>query len=314
MAIEGWETHDEVVWHPSQADEQHDARTLFGTEQLNSEEVNRLLERDHSRLVVWLGERGSGKTTLCVQLYERQQRGVEGTRFAGSWTLLALEQLAYLRRTSTSIPATRSGVDGDGRDVLHLALCAGETPFHLLLTDLSGEVYRRLADNQMSATEIPWLARADKVVLLVDGARLLDVGARSSTLTAARQLLERLRACELPKPGARLALLVTKWDLARADPDATRYWEPREAELLADLRALDPDAPALRVGAGARSADDGFAALCSWLLEVEPSAPEPLADFWAQPLAGELPAEAAPVQFAWPEDPRRARRPWRWRR
>jgi hypothetical protein len=47
------------------------------------------------------------------------------------------------------------------------------------------------------------------------------------------------------------------------------YWQPREAELLAELRMLDPSAPHLRVAAGAAAdhrGDDGFATLRSWLL------------------------------------------------
>src|SRR5581483_11638727 len=94
-----------------------------------------------------------------------------------------------------------------------------------------------------------WLRRADKLVLLVDGARLCDEGARSSTITFVRQLVERLGPVDPAQSGARVALAVTKWDLVEADPAAVAYWTPREEELVDELRALDSDACALRVSA-----------------------------------------------------------------
>src|SRR5579871_1531040 len=172
--------------------------SLFGAEQLSAEEAARLLADERSRLVVFVGDRGAGKTSLCVELYERQRAHPSGVRFAGSWTLLALEQLAHLRRVGRgSLPPTPEAGD---HHILHLALEAGETPRHLLLGDLSGEIFRRLANNQLSAADVPLLARADKLVLLVDGEQLVDVGARSSALTWVRQLVERLRSQRLPKP------------------------------------------------------------------------------------------------------------------
>ena len=80
--------------------------TLFGTEQLNAKEVERLLASRHARLVVCLGEEGSGKTSLCIELYERQRGRATGADFAGSWTLLAFEQLAHRRRTTGDVRPT----------------------------------------------------------------------------------------------------------------------------------------------------------------------------------------------------------------
>src|ERR1039458_8927178 len=112
---------------------------LFGPNPLNTEEASRLLAEGPGRLVVWMGEPDSGKTTLTTQLYERQRRGGEHTRFAGSGTLRALERLAYPRRAASvraAPPARHSAVDPDGREILHLALSAGESSAHLLLAGL----------------------------------------------------------------------------------------------------------------------------------------------------------------------------------
>ena len=262
--------------------------TLFGTEQLNAEEVERLLASRHARLVVCLGEEGSGKTSLCIELYERQRGRATGADFAGSWTLLAFEQLAHRRRTTGDVrPTSTDEFDPDERSVLHLALRAGGVPLHLLFADLPGELFQRLADNQIAVSTIPWMGRADKLVVLVNGARLVNVETRSQTLTRTRQLLERLRADGLPGHERRLALLVTKWDAVREDPVALSYWTRRESQLLADARELDNQAVALRSSTMPHG-PDGLAALRDWLLEIPPAQ-------GPGPQAGALPphAEAA---------------------
>jgi len=246
--------------------------SLFGPELLNPEEASRLLARGPGRLVVFMGEQGAGKTSLCIELYERQRHGGSNARFAGSWTLLAFERLAHHRRhAGAPLPAAHDELDPNGREILHLALAGAEEPLHLLLANLPGEVFRRLADSQISAADIHWLRRADKLILIVDGARLCDPATRSTTLTRVRQLAERLRSSELPHPGGRLALLVTKWDLVRGDPSAAAYWEPREAELLEDLRGVDEQATALHASAvgNGNGHGAGLAALRAWLLDIE---------------------------------------------
>ena len=259
---------------------------LFGADPLNAEEASRLLAQGSGRLVVWMGEPDSGKTTLTTQLYERQRHGGEHTRFAGSRTLLAFERLAHPRRIASGraeAPPGRGGIDPEGREILHLALVVGQLSVHLLLAELPSEIYRQLADNQLTTAGIPLLRRADKLALLIDGGRLCDLDARASVLTRARQLLERLHADAEPDRGTELALVVTKWDRVGADAGALAYWQPREEELLAELRSLDPGAPHLRVAAGAPAGhpgDDGFATLRSWLLApVRGAADPPLAPY-----------------------------------
>lgn len=275
---------------------------LPGSDRLDTAEASQLFAKGPGRLVVWVGERDSGKTTLNTQLYERQRRAGESTQFAGSRTLLALERLAHPRRAASgrAVGETRrTELDPDGREILHLALIASGESVHLLLADLPGEIFRQLADNQLSASDIPLLPRADKLALLIDGDRLRKPGTRASALTRARQLLERLQANSLPHPRTELALLVTKWDRVAEDEATMSYWEPREEQLLADVRALDAQAPHLRVAAGApaeHAGDGGIAALRAWLL--------------APPRGNRDPD--LPEAYVWPNDaPARLRRPWR---
>ena len=245
---------------------------LPGSDPLDASEASRLLAQRPGRLVVWIGERDSGKTTLTIQLYERQRRPGEDTRFAGSRTLLAFERLTHPRRATSgrSVPQThRTELDPEGREILHLALTSGVEHTHLLVADMPGEVFRQLGDNQLTARDIPLLPRADKLALLIDGGRLRDPATRGSALTRARQLLERLQASALPHSRTELALVITKWDRVSDDPGTMVYWQPREDRLLAEVRSLDAGAPHFRVAAGAPAGyqdDDGVVALRSWLL------------------------------------------------
>ena len=312
----------------------HDG-SLFGAEQLNPDEVERLLANRPSRLIVWLGGPVSGKTTLAIELYERQRRGIRGVRFAGSGTLLALSAPEQRRRTGRP-SRRRAPISTERREVLHLALSAGETPLHLLMADLPGDVFRRLADNQISADSIEWFARADKLVLLVDGACLLDAAQRSGSVTRVRQLIERLSSGGFLGSDKRLALLVTKWDLVADDAAAKEYWEQREPELLQDMREFDSSAVALRAQAPAGAGSDGMAGLRDWLLEVGAPGAVPGEQGVHFPIPGEpevhfpihdepvvhfpidnAPAAAVPAggfaDYAWPAIERPRSRRW-WRR
>ena len=266
-----------------------------------------------------MGERGSGTTTLIARLYERQRLPGEDARFAGSSTLLAFEALANQRVLTvggSTASRDRPTRDANGRQIYHLALSQGVERVNLreleplvaeyrqleaaatALADLPGELFRAVADNQLALSSIPLVSRADKLVLIVDGARLRDPTARASVLTRVRQLLERLSADSLPHPSAELALVVTKWDLVVEDPDTLAYWQAREHQLAADVRELHAGAEHVRVAAGAPASfpqDDGVGALRSWLLAAPGATPDP------------------PVEpYEWPEDaPERMRKPWR---
>jgi nicotinamide riboside kinase len=275
--------------------EADDAATpLLGTGLLDPEEAGQLLARSPGRVVVWMGERDSGKTTLTARLYERQRYAGEDVRFAGSSTLLAFEALTYRRHLAAggrSAPPAQSLRAGDAHQIYHLALTYDAERLNLLVADLPGELFRAVADNQLALSSIPLVRRADKLALIVDGARLRDPGERASVSTRVRQLLERLAADSLPHAGTELALVVTKWDLI-AD------WQAREHQLAASVRELHAEAEHVRVAAGAPASfpqDDGVGALRSWLLAAPGTTPDP------------------PVEpYEWPEDaPERMRKPWR---
>jgi len=254
---------------------------LLGSELLNAEEAGQLLTSSPGRVVVWMGERGSGKTTLTARLYERQRLPGEDATFAGSRTLLAFEALLSQRLPVAGVSPTLADQSiraADERNIHHLALIQGEERVNLLLADLPGALFRAIADNQLALSSIPLVRRADKLVLIVDGGRLRDPATRASVLTRVRQLLERLAADDLPHPDSDLALVVTKWDLVVEDAETLAYWQAREHQLAANVRELHADAEHVRVAAGAPASfpqDDGVGALRPWLLAPPGATPDP---------------------------------------
>ena len=217
--------------NPAPFEEVDSAALLPGPDALDPREAGRLLARRAGRVIVWAGERASGKTTLTCELYERQRRPGNELRFAGSETLLALERLAHPARASSGRrvrETRRTESDPEGREILHLALAprSGE-PVDLLLSDIPGEVFRQLRDNEITPAELPVLKRADKLALLADGARIVDSDARANVASGVRQLLRAIGANGALDPRTELALVVTMWDRVAGDRQAEDYWTSR---------------------------------------------------------------------------------------
>jgi hypothetical protein len=254
--------------------EEVDSATLLpGPDALDPREAGRLLARRPGRVIVWAGERESGKTTLTCELYERLRKPNNDLRFAGSETLLALERLAHPSRASSGRrvrETRRTESDPEGRELLHLALAPpAAKPIDLLLADIPGEAFRQLRDNEIAPAELPVLKRADKLALLADGARLVDPNARANVASGVRQLLRAISANGALDTRTELALVVTMWDRIADDQEAEDYWASREEKLIGELRDLDPEAPLFRVAARAPSGwphPDEMRALADWVM------------------------------------------------
>lgn len=268
---------------PSEAYSNHDL--LRGPDPLTAEEASALLAKGPGRVVVWAGERGSGKTTLTAELYERHRLGTAATGFVGSRTLLGFEERMHPARADSGriIPhTTRTEADPEGRDLLHLEVEPPDT--HLLFADLPGESFRAIRDNEISPDQVPYLAQADKVAILVDGALLADLGERSFAINTTRQLIERLSDDSVSFANAHVCLVLTKLDeLQAAGDSAVRYWDEREADILAAVQDICAGSECLRTAARGKADEDGMEALMEWLLAPPPEAPEPALPAQAEP-------------------------------
>lgn len=256
-----------------------DAVLLRGADLLTPLEASMLAAAGNTRLVVWAGERDSGKTTLSAELYERHRSGAAKTTFAGSSTLLGFEERIHPARAESErlTPRTpRTEADPEQRELLHLAVRAGGGLSHLLFADIPGELFRRIRDHELAPTDVRLLSHAEKFAILVDGARIANPALRATAISFARQLIDELAAGGLPGEKMDIALLLTKLDLVlAADPSALSYWEQGEASLLEAARRISPDAIALRTAArGLEDNPNAMDELMDWLLVAPPDPPE----------------------------------------
>lgn len=265
---------------------------LRGPEGLTAPEASQILGTAPGRVVVWAGERRSGKTTLTVELYERHRTGRATTTFAGSQTLPALEARIHPARAASlrlQPHSERTELDPDGRNLLHLAVSQEGSRCHLLFADVPGEVFRQVRDSETEPSELPLLTRADKLAVLVDGELLASTDTRSAAVSFARQLVARLADGGVPRRSTQTALVLTKADkLTAAGGEALAYWERKEADLHDALRAQDPAACVFRTAArvlaeGADIRDDGMETLMNWLLDEPTVTPDPPAPTSSQP-------------------------------
>lgn len=258
---------------------------LRSSELLTPAEASSSLTSDGGRVVVWAGARESGKTTLSAELYERHRHGKASTRFVASRTLLGFEERIHPSRAASGrvTPHTpRTDNDPEERELLHLCVAAEGIETNLIFSDLPGETFKRFASNEESPADLPLIARADKLAFIADGGLLANPGTRSRVPHFLNQMIERFRKADLPGGATQTALILTKYDLLLADPDALAYWEEREQQLLEKLRSISPEALVLRTAARAEDLEleDGMEALMDWILvppahEEDPDLPEP---------------------------------------
>jgi hypothetical protein len=198
-------------------------------------------------VVVFAGAVASGKTTLLAALYERLGRGpLAGQLFGGSRTLPGFERRCHGgRRGSGHVHAQTPHTSLDALPWLHLRLrpVEGTGARHdLLLGDFNGEHFNRLISGNVTATEMPFLRRADHVCVTLDGASLADPVARPSHRQHAIDLVQALIRRDQMSQSV-VSLVVTKWDrIRREGADAQIAVDDLTDELVALCAAAYPSA------------------------------------------------------------------------
>jgi hypothetical protein len=264
--------------------EQHPQRQeppiVTAVEAMTLEQARQLSGRRGARLVLVMGEAGTGKTALVAALWQRliEQDGLAGHRLAGSRTALGLERRAHWQRLDCGQSRARFPPTplGDAL-LLHLRVRRpdGER-VELLLSDLAGEQFERVREGRSLRAEIPWAARADRFVIVVDGEALSRAGESEIAVTRAERMLRSLQTASAVRERARVALVLTKADTLSAAGESALA---RHESPLADVaRESDPEATWIRTAALAPAGSDpqGLGALTAWLCSADRSqAPAP---------------------------------------
>ena len=191
---------------------------------LTVEEGHQLTSECAAKLVVLMGMVESGKTTVLAELYERFCVGpFAGCVFAGSKTLIGFERICYLSRavSQRDVEDTDRTKRGTDNNLLHLDLVVRGTGRRqrLLISDLSGELFEAATASNEGVYAIPYLRRADHIVLFADAEKLGNTSERQHLLN---QLLVLIRACTEESrisPSCRVTVVVSRHDLLPTEID-----------------------------------------------------------------------------------------------
>lgn len=194
-------------------------------ERLSCHDATGVLRAHESRVVAFVGNTGAGKTSLIASVYDLFQSGrCNDLAFAWSDTLPAFERACHYARAASEAetPFTEHTAVGPQVSFYHLAVLFQSVRRDFLLGDRSGEDYSVLGSQPGLALTFPELARADSIVILVDGARLLDPRSRHNTKTEALLLLQALHDSGVANRGQQVILTLTKLDEVTASPNSAR--------------------------------------------------------------------------------------------
>jgi Double-GTPase 2 len=228
------------------------------------------------RIVMPLGPVKVGKTTLAVEIYDRYLRFLEwaDASFCASRSLLDFEMLAFPSRLNSEagVPETWRTRLSETRYLLHLELLKDRGGRNnLLIANQSGELSEHVRDGEDPATELPLLARADRILICVDGASIAHGALSGRAVSDTRQLIGTLNERASLLPAARAALVLTKLDVVSQAGHLER-WRQAEGDLVACLDALGRGAQTFRVAARTEDEpeDNQFEELVTWLLSDGP--------------------------------------------
>lgn len=199
-----------------------DALGVHLGEALSETDIRDFLRWRSAKRIAILGDLSSGKTTLMCALWDRYLRGpFADMSFVGSHSLVALEQLSHhSRELSGGVePDTKRTSIRDGVVYYHLAIAPTGNPdkrVDLMLSDRAGEVYHRVRDNSASAQDLTELNDVDRVVILLDGARVAHLETWANATHGVRQLLRGLLDGGALSTLSNVQIVTTKFDLVRA--------------------------------------------------------------------------------------------------
>lgn len=195
---------------------------LHDGEGLRIENAGIVMRKSPTKIVVVAGTEESGKTTLLASLYECFQEGdFGGMLFAGSKTLRGFERRCHLARISSEAkcPDTERTKPGDEGVLLHLRTRdsqLNEPQVDVLLTDISGEIFKLIRSSSEECKRHEIIRRADHFVLLLDGAKIIDPKSRQQNYISGRTLLRSCLDSGMLGPKTKIEIVLTKWDLLHA--------------------------------------------------------------------------------------------------
>lgn len=280
---------------------------LFTGNELSAVETEAITLRWPTQLVVFAGAEGSGKTTVLASVYEHLSRGsFAGFQFAGSRSLPGFEKICHANRIASggTRSATERTIPAEEASYYHLALretgACGQRR-HVLLSALSGELYRWARNSREECEKLTFLHRADAIIVLVDGARLASTEQRTNAHADAAGILDSFLDAKMVAPGCRVEFVFSKLDRIReAGESALAFLKQTQEKLEATFRTRVPQLTFREIAArpapsaASEELSDGLAAaFATWIA----SKPASTVEGWQAPA---LPSDAREFsKFGW---------------
>lgn len=195
-------------------------------EQMTAVEASAYLKRGEARTIAIIGNEDAGKTSLIACIYDLFQTAATGTIwFGGSDTLHAFEQVCHDARqvSRRKVPHTQRTKRGESRFYhLDVAVDGAHERLALLLADRAGEEYLEAASETVLAKGFYEVKRADTVLVLVDGEKMLDDGERHNAQSDVQDIIQAILEAGTFQAGQRMALILTKFDAISGEPNGDR--------------------------------------------------------------------------------------------
>jgi HrpA-like RNA helicase len=173
-----------------------------------------------SKVVIVAGPYGSGKTTILTALFEAfLEAPFANFLFRGSKTLIGFERRCHLGREESTQPTPDTSHTSvrEGVVFLHLDLALEERDAtdhkNMLLSDISGELFKRLRDSRDAVQQIEALKRADHLCLVLDGEKIASRESRQVARNDSRSILRSILEAGVLSPQTVVDVVFTKWDL-----------------------------------------------------------------------------------------------------
>ena len=198
---------------------------LFAGHEIGEAETENITLRWPTQLIVLAGAEGSGKTTMIAALYEYLGRGsFGGFDFAGSRSLLGFEKICHANRVISggTRPTTERTIPSDEAAYYHLSLRESDGDRRrrqVLLSALSGELYRWARNSREECEKLAFLHRANAIVVLVDGEKLASLDRRNNAHADAAGILDAFLDAKMVPSGCHVEFVFSKLDRIRAAGD-----------------------------------------------------------------------------------------------
>lgn len=189
-------------------------------EGLDDIEAAKVAAAGQARVVIIAGPYGSGKTTILTALFDAfQEAPFANFTFRGSRTLIGFEQRCHLGRVESgqNVAETAHTSVREGVVFLHLDLAFDRGTHlahrHLLLSDISGELFREISDSADGIDGVRALSRADHLCIVLDGEKLAGKATRHAALTESRTILRSILESNRLSKLCQIDMIISKWDI-----------------------------------------------------------------------------------------------------